>query len=809
MATIRLVPSTYSRSNTNYVTVTDPNNMYNNTDHTSNYTSIRGRNSSQTSRLYYCYISGFNFDDVPSGATVNSFSVKIRAYKNSYQRTGETYRPKLASTASSGSVISNTTLSSDLTTSSGGEVYTFPTSGLTWNNLTSYGSGFTIVIPLNPSSNQYPYVYVYGAEIEVNYTIANPVTVNSIIVSGTGTINPSGSTSTYEGAEYTLTITPSDTSEEVTATRDGVDITSSLVPHYPSTGGTLSQTAGQFTTELSASGANFYTSSSSTGNYFNYAVGHTAESPGSTSTSYNTYVKDGGSNTATGWAWYPFDFSGLPSNATIESVEVKCYGACESTTHDSTHKANITLYSGNTLKSTEQYFTSTSNSVITISNPGTWTRAELQSAKLKFEVAYYGGRLFGITWNIVYSTPGGTDPEYYTYTFTVGSTNSTIQVTIGAAGPYIPDPEDPTKTYYSLTISSINAATDPENGTTRVEAGTDHVITITPTDPLLTLALDNGVDISDKLVGSGPPSNTYTVTTQVSGASYGFPLNSATGYYTSNNDARSNSAAVCRVNFDLETDCLVTIEYINYAEATYDYGIFGQPNQTLGTTYTVDSNVYHACSSSSDNKSTAQTLTYSLTAGTPYIDIKYRKDQATDSYNDNLQWKITSIEATSGGGDYTYTIEDIDQKHSLVFIFGDVTYYFINSSGAGDVRLFPDGQQVKLPGDSYRLNIVPTNVSAQVTITDNGTNVTSQLEKEEGYDKQGNPAVSYTYRLSNIAATHNLIITCGTVSTKIYIKNGNTWSAYTKAYIKMNGTWVQDANLTEIFHSGGNYKRGS
>ena len=33
MATIRLVPSTYAVSNSSYVTVTSPSNMYNNTDH--------------------------------------------------------------------------------------------------------------------------------------------------------------------------------------------------------------------------------------------------------------------------------------------------------------------------------------------------------------------------------------------------------------------------------------------------------------------------------------------------------------------------------------------------------------------------------------------------------------------------------------------------------------------------------------------------------------------------------------------------------------------------------------------------------
>ena len=43
------------------------------------------------------------------------------------------------------------------------------------------------------------------------------------------------------------------------------------------------------------------------------------------------------------------------------------------------------------------------------------------------------------------------------------------------------------------------------------------------------------------------------------------------------------------VNFNFETPCLVTISYINYAEATYDYGIFSQIDGSLGTTYTADS----------------------------------------------------------------------------------------------------------------------------------------------------------------------------------------------------------------------------
>lgn len=66
---------------------------------------------------------------------------------------------------------------------------------------------------------------------------------------------------------------------------------------------------------------------------------------------------------------YPFDFSSIPSNAEIVSVSVKVYGASESTSQSAAH-ADVELYSGTTLKSTRQTFSSTNNSIMTISDPG-------------------------------------------------------------------------------------------------------------------------------------------------------------------------------------------------------------------------------------------------------------------------------------------------------------------------------------------------------------------------------------------------------------------------------------------------------
>ena len=167
MPTARLVPSSYGRSSTSRVTVTNPENMYYNTYHTSAYCTMLGRNSS--SNTYYAFINGFNFADIPANATVTAFTVKIRCYRNSYQRTGDTYRLRLCSSASNSSVISGTTTSTDIGMTE--SVITIPTGSLTWAQLKGYGSGLSIEVVLSSSSNQYPYVYVYGAEIEVTYSV--------------------------------------------------------------------------------------------------------------------------------------------------------------------------------------------------------------------------------------------------------------------------------------------------------------------------------------------------------------------------------------------------------------------------------------------------------------------------------------------------------------------------------------------------------------------------------------------------------------------------------------------------------------
>ena len=96
---------------------------------------------------------------------------------------------------------------------------------------------------------------------------------------------------------------------------------------------------------------------------------------------------------------------------------------------------------------------------------------------------------------------------------------------------------------------------------------------------------------------------------------------------------------------DFESSCLVTIQYINYAEENYDYGMFGKLDTAIatdgltassGTSVPSDSTSNYQLAMASNSTNT-QTISYTVPAGEHFIDIKYGKDDATDSNNDTLQ----------------------------------------------------------------------------------------------------------------------------------------------------------------------------
>lgn len=130
--------------------------------------------------------------------------------------------------------------------------------------------------------------------------------------------------------------------------------------------------------------------------------------------------------------------------------------------------------------------------------------------------------------------------------------------------------------------------------------------------------------------------STWTVEA-ISGASYGFELNS-NNYYESKNKGIDNSYAICRVKLNLGTKAKVTFNCINYAEINYDYGLLGNVDTALTLSVSADSNVAKNFKGSS--QSGIQTYIYTIEEGEHFIDVKFIKDGSNSNNNDTLQFTV-------------------------------------------------------------------------------------------------------------------------------------------------------------------------
>lgn len=774
-------------------------NGYNGTSNTSNYARIQLTASNTTTDCYIYY--KFNVDNIPSNATINSVQCQARIYRNNRTSGGtSTYVQLYSNNTAKGSVKSGITTSS--------AIHEISNTG-SWT-VSELSNARLRINGRRSATNQSSYLYFYGANLVINYTVQGVEyeITSTLSTDAVDSIEPPGLTNVSSGGSYELRIDASDISN-IRVVDNGVDVTSSLTEH-------VSQVIqGTFSGVPSS-----YDSVNSKTPGFNSGYGSANGLTDADSTTRATFSSYTQANSET-CVYYNFDCSSIPENAIIDSIDCE-FKATISSAYFATRIAQLCC--GTTKKGSPTTVTnySTQNTVYkqTMSDCGTWTRSELDDIKILIQAIRgtstnnFNPSFFGATLNISYHIPI-TNPYYWTYSLT--NINDDHTIIIEDAVIEIPD-EDPQYEYYPITISSINATTTPGRGTTRVVEGTNETITIYPSDPLVTLITDNGVDVSNQLVAHNAGSPSYTVST-AQGASYGFVYSSNTGYYTSNNKGVNKSAAVCRVDFDLPVRCLVTISFINYAEATYDFGVFGNIDTTLSNSYyaagsggatITDSSYKLACNTSTYNSSSVKTITYEIEEGQHFIYIKYSKDDGTSSNNDTLQWKIDSIqELESNNIYYTYTLSNIQSAHSLIFIFGDVTYYFVNSSGT-NARLYPDGSFVELPGDSYRLTIVPDDYSYGISITDNNSDVTSSLETiEQEITKDGETytVINYIYNISNVQAAHNIIVVC-TPQSGSYVKMNNEWVYITKCYLKVNNVWTEVSDINEIITSGNIYING-
>lgn len=307
-----------------------------------------------------------------------------------------------------------------------------------------------------------------GAEIEVNYTIPTPRTVTTTL-SGSGTIDPSGTQTMYDGDEYELIIEPANSSDTVTATKNGTAIT-------------LTQHQGGETTESNVLGEYALVSGGFNGSgatYFQGIVGHGYNTSSTTTSNYYS----SGSGTIAVFT-YDVSFEGIPDNATIKNLYMMVNGHAESTSNSNEYMC-ARLISGSTNLSDELNFKSvgTSNSTQTVTANVTPTIAQLENLKVQCRLGYYGGAINGATVYLEYEVSG----VWYTYSTTING-DMTIAVTIGNVTTYTINASSDVSRVTVIPATQ----TQPEGGNAEVRFDTNTLNNI--------IVKDNNIDVTNQLV---------------------------------------------------------------------------------------------------------------------------------------------------------------------------------------------------------------------------------------------------------------------------------------------------------------------
>ena len=215
MATIRLIPSAYSLSNTDYLSISNASNMYTNIDSTT-YATVNHNRYRTTS--YDIYVKGFNFDDIPTDAIINSAIVKVKAKVTN----ASSYTPALYNNTTSldqnfdGTIgTTDTTRTVDITSN--------------WETYKGYGSNFGIRLQLNRSSRYTASsMNIYGAEILVDYTVPVYHTVSTSITGGILRSPTTTSATVRDGVNYEITFNGNPGYTLSSMTVNGVEVTPTI-----------------------------------------------------------------------------------------------------------------------------------------------------------------------------------------------------------------------------------------------------------------------------------------------------------------------------------------------------------------------------------------------------------------------------------------------------------------------------------------------------------------------------------------------------------------------------------------------------
>ena len=410
MPSVTLIPNSYTNTGSyNFTQSTSYpiTRAYNNADHTDNYarlTLASNKNSSRTSTMYLEFDKS-DLENIPSSSTIGTITANVRYGINNTTYVSAVSIQLHADTTAKGSAV---TTRSTTSATSGGAKYSITPGSWTLSELENIRLYISATHNKSTSSG---YIYLYGADVTVNYTLPASYTISASSTASGVTVTPASQT-VYQGESASVTLNKN---TNIVVTDNSVDVTSQLVRTQEQ--GTQEKipnacVESTFTTDSSYPTSNGLSDTSST-SYARFKLA---------STQYH--------------ATYSFDTSAIPTTATIVSVacSVKAY-VTSTSSNISVKKAQ--LYASSTAKGSADTLPTTL-STWDITTPGDWTATEVRNIRLRFDGTYSGSssyyiQFYGAELTIVYTL----DSYVYVYTISNVTTGHTILVS-SSGGSDIP-----------------------------------------------------------------------------------------------------------------------------------------------------------------------------------------------------------------------------------------------------------------------------------------------------------------------------------------------------------------------------------
>lgn len=472
---VTFIPQSYVSAGTYTFTHQTAANAYTNADSTTSdrLTLSANRNNARQSEMYYIFDMS-DVSDIPSNATIDSVTANVKYYVSSTSYVTAVSIGLYTGTAAKGTAITTRPTSATKYAITAGN----------WT-LSELQNARLYVSATHSRSNTAAYLYFYGADLTVNYSV-NGVEYEVSFSNTTSDVTTVPSTTQYvwEGGSQSIEFNGIEDLDYFTIEDNGNDI-SGVITYV--TGGTKNAIPSELV--------------GSSGNVTNPNNGLSDTS----STAYSE-VPGGSAN----YMEYAFDMSSIPSNATINSVA--CSVKAQHTR--STAIGSAQLYAGSTAKGSAYTFGNTTTPFNLTT--GTWTASELQTLRLRIGSTYTGTstyytRFYGAELTVNFTL----DNAVYVYTISNIQTDHSIAIS------------DAGGTFYAVNATSNYAGATVSPATKQVREGRSHTVTITAQNAYEFRVLDNNVDVTSSVVSNG--SNfTYTVSNVT--AEHNIVINEAAKY---------------------------------------------------------------------------------------------------------------------------------------------------------------------------------------------------------------------------------------------------------------------------------------